>query len=165
MSGSDARNPLPGSKPLAEGVEIRPAEVGEIAELMPLLRGYCDFYESNPTDEGLRTFADTLITEPRWGALLIARDGGDAVGFAAIAWKWSSLRGSLIAYLDDLFVAEHARGKGIADGLISACAEIGRQHGATALAWLTADDNSRAQKVYDRLGAEFGNYREYDLDL
>jgi hypothetical protein len=33
------------------------------------------------------------------------------------------------------------------------------------LVWLTADDNHRAQKVYDRVGGNFGVYREYELDL
>lgn len=165
MEAGQEHNPLPGSKPLSEGVEIRPAEVGEIAELMPLMRGYCDFYESNPSDEGLRAFAETVITDSHWGALFIARQDGVAVGFAALAWKWSSLRGSLIGYLDDLFVSEQARGGGIADALISACAEVARDKGASALTWLTADDNERAQRVYDRLGAEYGNFREYELEL
>ena len=157
--------PLPGSKELAEGIEIREAKVEEIADLMPLMRAYSDFYESNPTDDGLRDFAETMITDPRWGCLLIARGPNGAVGFAALAWKWSSLRGSLIGYLDDLFVDPETRGQGIADALISACAERATERGAAALVWLTADDNHRAQKVYDRIGGTFGVYREYELDL
>lgn len=157
--------PLTGSKELVDGVEIRDARVEEIADLMPLLRAYSDFYESNPTDDGLREFAETMITEPRWGSLFLARNSGGAVGFAALAWKWSSLRGSLIGYLDDLFVDPEARGQGIADALISACAERATDRGAAALIWLTADDNHRAQKVYDRVGATYGVYREYEIDL
>lgn len=157
--------PLPGSKGLAAGIEIRETKVEEIADLMPLLRAYCDFYECDPTDDGLRDFAEALITDPRWGALFLARAEGKAVGFAALAWKWSSLRGSLVGYLDDLFVAPDARGQGIADALISLCADRAVERGATALVWLTADDNHRAQKVYDRLGGTYGVYREYDLDL
>lgn len=156
---------LPGSKELAEGIEIRDARVEEIADLMPLLRAYCDFYECDPTDDGLRTFAETMLTESRWGCLFIARDSVRAIGFAALAWKWSSLRGSLVGYLDDLYVAPDTRGKGVADALISACAERATEKGAAALVWLTADDNHTAQKVYDRLGATFGVYREYELDL
>lgn len=162
--GSTPR-PLPGSKELAEGIEIRDAEIEEIADLMPLMRGYCDFYEAEPSDDGLRDFAEKMISDPRWGCLLIAREGPRAVGFAALAWKWSSLRGSLIGYLDDLFVDPRARGKGIADALISLCAERALDNGATALVWLTADDNHTAQKVYDRLGGTYGVYREYELEL
>lgn len=156
---------LPGSKELAGDIEIRDARVDEIPDLMPLLRAYCDFYECDPTDDGLTAFAEKMLTESRWGCLFIARDPVRAVGFAALAWKWSSLRGSLIGYLDDLYVHPDARGKGVADALISACAERASGKGATALVWLTADDNHRAQAVYDRLGGTFGVYREYDLDL
>lgn len=164
-SGDSIPRPLPGSKDLAEGIVIRDAEVEEIADLMPLMRAYSDFYEAEPSDDGLRDFAETMITDPRWGCLLVAREGGRAVGFAALAWKWSSLRGSLIGYLDDLFVDPESRGKGVADALISLCAERALDNGATALVWLTADDNQIAQKVYDRLGGTYGVYREYELDL
>jgi RimJ/RimL family protein N-acetyltransferase len=33
------------------------------------------------------------------------------------------------------------------------------------LEWLTAPDNHRAQKVYNRAGAEAGTYLEYELEL
>ena len=157
--------PLPGSKELAEGIEIRNARIEEIADLMPLMRAYCDFYESNPSDDGLRDFAEKMISDPKWGCLLIARRGKEAVGFAALAWKWSSLRGSLIGYLDDLFVDPDSRGLGIADALISLCAERALENGATTLVWLTADDNHTAQRVYDRLGGTYGVYREYEIEL
>lgn len=157
--------PLPGSKELAEGIEIRDARLDEIPDLMPLLRAYCDFYECDPTDDGLKAFAEKMLTESRWGCLLIARELDRTIGFAALAWKWSSLRGSLVGYLDDLYVHPDARGKGVADALISVCAERASENGATALVWLTADDNHRAQAVYDRLGGTFGVYREYDLEL
>jgi RimJ/RimL family protein N-acetyltransferase len=41
----------------------------------------------------------------------------------------------------------------VADGLIAACLERCREHGATRLVWQTARDNHRAQAVYARVGA------------
>src|SRR5687767_6482091 len=88
-------------RPLAEGVEIRGAREDEVEDLLPLMRGYCDFYEADPSDEGLRSMARELIGDPEQGAMVIARDGdGGAIGFAAMDWKWSSLRGSRIGYLE-----------------------------------------------------------------
>ena len=57
------------------------------------------------------------------------------------------------------------RGKGIADALIEVCAQRCRELGMPALQWLTAPDNRRAQKVYDRTGAAADTYLEYDLEL
>ena len=55
--------------------------------------------------------------------------------------------------MNDLYVAGEARGIGVADGLIAACLERCRKHGATQLIWQTARDNHRAQAVYERVGA------------
>ena len=53
--------------------------VGEadLEELLPLLRGYCDFYEVAPSDEALLAVSRALIADPeREGLQLIARDAG-----------------------------------------------------------------------------------------
>jgi GNAT superfamily N-acetyltransferase len=148
-----------------EDVEIRPAREDELDELLPLMRAYCEFYESSPTDEGVMTMARTLITDPSQGAAFIARENGKAIGFATLDWKWSSLKAARIGYLEDLFVDPGTRGKGIADALIGVCADRCRELGMPAMEWLTAPDNHRAQKVYNRTGADSDTYVEYDLEL
>ena len=42
-----------GPRRLAEGIEVRPAREDEIDDLMPLMRAYCEFYESSPPDSGV----------------------------------------------------------------------------------------------------------------
>jgi GNAT superfamily N-acetyltransferase len=127
----------------------------DLPELLPLMRGYCDFYEVAPSDESLLAMSRNLIANPDEGVQLIARDdGGAAVGFATIFWTWSTLSAARLGVMNDLFVAEGARGGGVADALIAACAERCRERGATELAWQTAHTNARAQAVYDRVGAE-----------
>jgi ribosomal protein S18 acetylase RimI-like enzyme len=152
---------------LEEGWAVRPAAEDDLPALLPLVRAYADFYESTPTDEGLETMCRTLIAGPvDEGVLLSGCDpSGAVVGFAAMGWKWSSLRGAKIGYLEDLFVAPEARGSGLADALIEACALRAREYGAPALDWLTAPDNKRAQAVYDRSGAVGELLIEYDLEL
>jgi GNAT superfamily N-acetyltransferase len=148
-----------------EGVEVRPAREEEIDELLPLMRAYCEFYEASPTDAGLIELLRTLISDPSQGAVFIARDGGKAVGVATLDWKWSSLRGARIGYLEDLFVHPESRGRGIADSLITVCADRCRELGMPAMEWATAPDNHRAQRVYDRTGAASEAFVEYDLEL
>jgi GNAT superfamily N-acetyltransferase len=147
---------------------IRAATEQDLPALMPLLRGYCEFYEANPSDAGLEGMARALISAPDdEGFLLVAADdeSGGVVGFAACGWKWSSLRGARIVVLEDLFVAADARGRGHADALIEACAATGRRHRAPALTWLTAPGNRRAQAVYDRVGGRAEEFLEYELEL
>jgi ribosomal protein S18 acetylase RimI-like enzyme len=149
-------------------MEIRGATESDLPALMPLLRGYCDFYEANPSDDGLERMARALIAASQDEAFLLVAtdaDSGELVGFAACAWKWSSLRAARIVVLEDLFVAERARGRGHAEALIAATAEAARRHGAPAVTWLTAPDNRRAQAVYDRVGGRSKPFLEYELDL
>jgi GNAT superfamily N-acetyltransferase len=140
----------------------------DLPELLPLMRGYCEFYEVDPADEALLALARTLIADPEQeGLQLIARDDdGAAVGFATIFWTWSTLSASRLGVMNDLFVAEGARGGGVADTLIEACAERCRERGATSLDWQTADTNKRAQAVYDRVGARRDDrWLDYSLEV
>jgi GNAT superfamily N-acetyltransferase len=140
----------------------------DLPELLPLMRGYCDFYEVEPSDDALLAMSRTLIADPDLeGMQLIARDDeGGAVGFATIFWSWTTLSASRLAVMNDLFVVEDARGGGHADALIAECAERSRARGATELAWQTAYTNLRAQAVYQRVGAKRDErWLDYSLDL
>jgi GNAT superfamily N-acetyltransferase len=149
-------------------MEIDSATERDIDAVLPMMREYCDFYEvEQPNEAGLREMARALIAAPdSEGMLLVARAGdGRPVGFAAVGWKWSSLRGARIAVLEDLFVAPRERGQGAADGLIEECARRAKAHGAPVMTWLTAPDNHRARAVYDRVGGRSEPFLEYDLEL
>ncbi len=144
--------------------------VGEhdLPDLLTLMRGYCDFYEVDPSDEALLAMSRALISDPaREGMQLIARDQqGTAVGFATIFWTWATTMGAArIGLMNDLFVAQGARGTGLADALVEACRDKCRAHGATHLTWQTALDNHRAQTVYDRIGGRKSQWLDYDLPV
>ena len=66
----------------------------DLADLLPLMRAYCEFYEVAPADEALLSMSRALIADPaREGVQLIARraDDGAAVGFATVFWTWQTL--------------------------------------------------------------------------
>ena len=127
----------------------------DLPDLLPLMRGYCDFYEVAPADDALLEMSRVLIDDPeRQGLQLIARDdGGRAVGFATVFWTWSTLSADRLGVMNDLFVSQDARGGGVADALIAACTDQCRGRGVPELAWQTAKTNLRAQAVYERVGA------------
>ena len=138
----------------------------DLGDLLPLLRAYCDFYEVSPSDDELLALSRALIADPdREGVQLIARAGGEAVGFATIYWSWATTIASRIGVMNDLYVAPGARGSGAADALIQACADESRRHGAAELTWQTAKDNARAQRVYDRVGATRSEWVDYSLSV
>jgi len=147
------------------GFEIRDARPADAEALLPLMRGYCDFYEVDPPDAGLLELARTVAGDPEQGALFVAERDGGLLGFAVMDWKWASTSGGRVGHLEDLFVSPDARGGGIADALIERCADRCRELGIRKLGWITATDNHRAQKVYDRSGAHGAEWLEYELEL
>jgi GNAT superfamily N-acetyltransferase len=147
-------------------IEISRVTEQDLAELLPLMRGYCDLYEVTPADDELLALSRTLIADPeRDGVQLLARNGGEPVGFATIYWSWATTIASRIGVMNDLFVAATARGTGAAERLIDACVDECRRHGAAELTWQTAPDNERAQRVYDRVGAKRSQWVDYSLSV
>jgi GNAT superfamily N-acetyltransferase len=138
-----------------------------LGELLPLVRGYCDFYEVSPTDEQLLELSRALLADPeREGVQLLARDEqGRPVGFATIYWAWATTSAERIGVMNDLFVAPEGRGTGAAETLIAACRAECADHGAGKLTWQTAPDNKRAMKVYDRVGATREQWVDYWLPV
>jgi GNAT superfamily N-acetyltransferase len=146
---------------------IRRVAEEDLPDLLPLLRAYCDFYGVAPADVGLLWLARELLADPDGaGVQLLARDEeGRAVGFATLFWTFSTLSASRIGVMNDLFVDASARGGGLADALIRACADECRARGATVLGWQTAKDNVRAQAVYDRVGGRRSEWLDYELPV
>ena len=147
-------------------IEITRIDEGDLPELLPLVRAYCDFYEVSPSDEALLALSRALIADPeREGVQLLGRDGNAAVGFATIYWSWATTIAARIGVMNDLFVARAARGSGAAEALIHACVAECRRQGAVQLTWQTAQDNFRAQKVYERVGAKRAEWVDYSLEV
>jgi GNAT superfamily N-acetyltransferase len=145
------------------------ARVGEtdLDDLLPLMRGYSDFYEVDPSDDALLALSRALIENPDYdGVQLIARDSETdaALGFATVYWLWSTSRAARIGVMNDLFTATEARGRGVGEALIKACLELVRERGAALLQWQTAPDNHTAQSVYERVGGIREQWYDYYLE-
>ena len=93
-------------------------------QLLGLMRTYCDFYKVSPADEDLLALARALIGDhDREGVQLLALDvEGRAVALATVYWSWSTTSACRIGVMNDLFVAEDARGHGLTEALIDAIA-------------------------------------------
>lgn len=139
----------------------------DLDDLLPLVRAYCDFYEVSPSDDALVALSRALVADPEHeGVQLLARDRqGEPVAFATLYWTWSTTGACRIGVMNDLFVADRARGHGLAEALIEACRAECAAHGADGLSWQTAPDNLRAQAVYDRVGGQREQWIDYWLPV
>ena len=141
---------------------IAPLAAGDRARWEVLARGYKAFYETVIPDEHYeRTWQWLLEGERVHG--LGARLDGTLVGIAhyffhAAVWMEDS------CYLQDLFVDESVRGRGVARALIERVAEIARGRGVARYYWHTKETNARARRLYDDLAA-FRGFIRYDYPV
>src|SRR3954453_14893867 len=151
---------------MSDRIEIAPVGGAEFDLLLPLIAAYQRFYEVSEIDtERNRTFFRRFLAPSEDGMLLGAREGDEIVGSACLYWHFSSLVAAESVLMNDLFVSEAARGRGVGRALIDASAAIARERGAAHPEWATAPDNITAQRLYDSTGAARSEWVEYELEL
>lgn len=129
-----------------------------------LWKGYLDDAgETLPPRTSSDTFRRVTGGDPSMGGI-VAEVDGEVVGFAHYVVHPNTWSTRPLGYLEDLFVAESARGQGAATALIEALAERGRAEGWRRLYWHTEADNDRARSVYDRVG-RLSEHVKYVIDI
>jgi GNAT superfamily N-acetyltransferase len=137
-------------------ITIKPLAPDDFDAFLPLWQGYLTFYKSSLSAEQTQLTWARLQdpSQPMHG--LGAYDDGRLIGFTIYLFHLSSWGPTHYCYLEDLFTAEAARGKGAAAALIEAVAKDARARGATKLYWQTHTTNTRAQALYDRVAENEG---------
>jgi len=136
----------------------------EFETLLLLISAYQRFYEVADIDERRnREFFSRFIEPSDDGLLIAASVDGEIAGFACMYWFFSSTQAVETVLMNDLFVADDRRGRGVGRALIDACVEVARERGAHHLEWATAPDNTTAQRLYDATGAERSTWLTYEI--
>ena len=147
---------------------IAPVAAEDLGDLLALMRAYCDFYSVSPTDDDLLDLSRALIADPEHeGRQFIARGvRGDALGFASLYWTWDTTEGGRIAVMNDLYVDPRSRGHGIATELIERMPDGGSPPPrAVASSGRPRLTTTRAQAVYEHLGAQRAQWLDYSLPV
>jgi GNAT superfamily N-acetyltransferase len=142
-------------------VSIRFVTRGDYAAWLPLWEGYSRFYGRF----GATALPDS-ITQVTWERFfdayepmfaMVAEDGGRLVGLVHYLWHRSTITIEPTCYLQDLFTAEAARGKGVGRALIEAVYEQARLAGVAQVYWRTHATNATARRLYDQVAEESGS--------
>jgi len=135
-------------------VSIRFGERGDVPLIAELIRGLARYErledEVSLTEARLEA---TLFGSRRYAEVLIAEDEGEAVGFALFFHNYSTFLAKPGVYLEDLYVREAARGKGVGKALLARLAAIAVERDCGRLEWAVLDWNKDAIGFYERLGA------------
>jgi ribosomal protein S18 acetylase RimI-like enzyme len=128
---------------------IRMAAPSDLRLLAELFDGYRQFYQQKQDVERARDFiGERLARNDSW--ILVAEQQDELLGFCQLYPSFSSTTTSRIAILNDLFVANSARQKGVGVALMRAAEELGKNLGVTSLELATAISNTSAQSLYEK---------------
>jgi len=132
-------------------ITVRQAVLSDIEALVPLFDGYRQFYGRTSDLGAAREF---LLARFNYGesVLFIAHESNVPIGFAQLYPSFSSAALARTFVLNDIFVSEHVRRKGVGSLLLAAAIEFAESVGAVRLSLSTATTNETAQRLYQSSG-------------
>lgn len=147
-------------------VTVRPVEQGDFFAWYGLFASYAEFYKQPLTDDrAMRAWAwlssDDFSVR---GLVAVDDENNEIVGIAHIRPFERPLSGGTGLYLDDLYVRDDERNKGVGKALIQAVTQQASEGGYNVVRWVTAEDNETARKLYDQL-AEKTPWVTYDVTV
>ena len=145
-------------------VKIRLIEPADKASWKILYYAYLDFYESEPIESSAELLWDRLTKENPEIQGLVAEIGDEIVGIAHFHYQLSTWTHIFHCYLEDLYVSEPARGKGVATALIAEVKRLAIEQKCSELFWITKKDNLIARKLYDKV-ATASDFIRYEIML
>jgi GNAT superfamily N-acetyltransferase len=136
-------------------LHIRPAHVNDAALLRTMIRELAEFEHElqyvTIREEDLAR--DGFGENPKFRAMIAEWDGQPA-GYALFFDYFSTWVGRGL-FLEDLYVREAFRSRGIGKALLAAVARIAVDEHRYGIHWEVLDWNQNAIEVYKALGAEF----------
>ncbi len=143
------------SPSLPEGLRIEAAGLQHAELLCTLIRELAEFEhlsdECQVTPEALR---EHLLGDGRSADAVLAWVGEEPVGFAVYYKTFSTFVAKPGLYLEDLFVREAHRGRGIGRALLKEVGRIAHRANAGRYEWTVLNWNQKARRLYSSIGAK-----------
>jgi GNAT superfamily N-acetyltransferase len=140
---------------MADDLQIRIAGESDVPLILRFIRELAEYERLADrvvaTEESIRA---SLFGSPRFAEVLIAEMSGVASGFALFFHNFSTFAGKPGIYLEDLYVREECRGRGVGAALLARLAAVARERGCARLEWSVLNWNESAIGFYRSIGAK-----------
>ena len=144
-----------------ENLVVKKAEKIDIDTIFELINGLAK-YEKRPWDmTGTKEELLYWLFEKRIATTLLASVDGKTIGYAIYYPIFGSFSARGKAHLEDMFILEEFRGKGLGKQFFAKIAEFVSNDGYTGMEWSALDWNESAIKFYEKIGAEQETGRVY----
>lgn len=145
-------------------ITIRAGVPDDCQSLLKLIHDHA-VYEGSRSTLTSSSLSAILRSSGEPATILVAVQGRDLKGYAALTYDFSLWRGRRWAHLDCLFVCDTARNLGIGAKLLHGARDLARSEGADRLEWQTPEWNQRAAEFYAREGAAMARKMRFSLPL
>lgn len=146
-------------------IKFRPAQLADVPTISQLIASLFAIEQDFSADPVRQTAALKLMLAREDILLLVAEqvleDCNQVLGFCSVQTLISTAEGGPVALIEDVVVAERARGQGIGRRLLEGAETWARRRGCTRLQLLADEDNPQALAFYRHLGWIRGNMRNW----
>ena len=140
---------------MSETCRIRPAAPADVPLILSLIRELAEYeklaHEVKATEADIET---ALFGARPHAECVIAELGGRPAGFALFFHNFSTFLAKPGIYLEDLYVKQELRGKGVGRALLAHLASLALRRGCGRFEWAVLDWNEPAIGFYKSLGAK-----------
>ncbi len=151
---------------MSGSVVVRRAGLDDVDAAASLFASYRVFYGRTHDVHVAAAFLRARLTAEESVVLLGEVESLGPVGFVQLYPTFESIEVAPLWVLNDLFVAETARGRGVGTALVRAAERTARAGGAASISLQTAHTNTTAQRLYEREGWTLDTtYRGYEKAL
>ncbi len=146
-------------------MEVVRAKSEHITEVANLFDQYRMFYKQESNLNGAIDFITERINN-KDSVIFLVKEEEQYMGFTQLYPSFSSVSMKKLWILNDLYVTETARQKGVAQLLLNAAKKFAIESKAKALDLQTAIDNKSAQALYEKNGYQVDKeFLSYSLNL
>lgn len=135
-------------------LSIRPALAADVQVLSMLIHELAEFEHLPVAVTKADLLRDGFSESPKFRALVAEWDGQPA-GYALFFDYYSTFEGRGGLFLEDLYVRDQYRGKGIGKALLAWVASVAQEENCFGVRWQVLDWNTPAIDFYKSLGATF----------
>jgi GNAT superfamily N-acetyltransferase len=143
---------------------VRQISLADKSAWLNLYESYLEFYETEPEESATELLWNRITKEDPEIHALVAELDGIVLGIAHFHYQLSTWTQNYTCYLEDLYVSEEVRGKGVATALIEEVKRQAIEHKCSELYWITKESNHLARKLYDKLATQ-SDFVRYEIKL
>ncbi|MGH2575732.1 MAG: GNAT family N-acetyltransferase [Ignavibacteria bacterium] len=136
-------------------IKIRKAKKTDTRDIIKLIIELAEFERLPPPDikARKRLMDDAFGKNPSFN-ILAAENKDKIVGYAFYFFTYSSFLARKTLYLEDIFITENYRNKGVGKLFFNELLKIATKNKCGRMEWAVLDWNVNAIKFYDNLGAK-----------